>query len=37
MFVLVTGFLALVFSYWKTSWIESQDQGTEKMKVFDLD
>ena len=34
MFVLVAGFLALVFSYWKTSWIESQDQGTEKMKVI---
>ncbi len=34
MFVLVTGFLALVFSYWKTSWIERQDQGTEKMKVI---
>ena len=34
MFVLVTGFLALVFSYWKTSWIERQGQGTEKMKVI---
>ena len=34
MFVLVAGLLALVFSYWKTSWIENQDQGTERMKVI---
>ena len=34
LFVLVAGLLALVFSYWKTSWIENQDQGTERMKVI---
>ena len=34
MFVLVAGLLALAFSYWKTSWIENLDQGTERMKVI---
>ena len=33
-FVLAAGFLALVFSFWKTSWIEKQDQGTKKMIVI---
>ena len=33
-FVLIAGLGALVFSFWKTSWIEAQDQGTEKMKVI---
>ena len=33
-FVLAAGVLALLFSFWKTKWIEAQDQGTEKMKVI---
>ena len=33
-YVLVAGFLALIFSFWKTSWIEKQDQGTKKMLVI---
>ena len=33
-FVLAAGFLALGFSFWKTSWIEKQDQGTKKMIVI---
>ena len=33
-FVLAAGVLALLFSVWKTRWIEAQDQGTEKMKVI---
>ena len=33
-YVLVAGFLALIFSFWKTSWIEKQDQGTKKMVVI---
>ncbi len=33
-FVLGAGILALLFSFWKTRWIEAQDQGTEKMKVI---
>ena len=28
------GFLALAFAFWKTSWIERQGQGTEKMRVI---
>ena len=34
MFVLFAGLIALGFSFWKTSWIEAQDEGTEKMKVI---
>ena len=33
-YVLVAGLLALIFSFWKTSWIEKQDQGTKKMLVI---
>ena len=33
-YVLVAGLLALIFSFWKTSWIEKQDQGTKKMVVI---
>ena len=33
-FVLGAGILALLFSFWKTRWIEAQDQGTDKMKVI---
>ena len=34
MFVLFAGLIALAFSFWKTSWIKAQDEGTEKMKVI---
>lgn len=33
-YVLAAGLLALIFSFWKTSWIEKQDQGTKKMVVI---
>ena len=33
-FVLGAGILALLFSFWKTRWIEAQDQGTDKMKAI---
>ena len=29
-----SGFLALAFAFWKTSWIDRQGQGTEKMRVI---
>ena len=29
--VLASGFIAMLFSFWKTSWIDRQDQGTERM------
>ena len=29
--VLGAGFIAMLFSFWKTSWINRQDQGTERM------
>ena len=31
-FVLGAGILAMLFSFWKTSWINKQDEGTERMK-----
>ena len=33
-FVLGSGIFALVFSFWKTKWIEAQDEGTQKMKII---
>ena len=33
-FVLGAGILALLFSFWKTRWIEAQDQGTDRMKAI---
>ena len=33
-FILFSGFLAMIFSFWKTKWIEAQDEGTEKMKII---
>ena len=33
-YVLAAGLLALTFSFWKTSWIEKQDQGTKKMVII---
>jgi len=31
-YVLGAGALAMLFAFWKTSWINSQDQGNERMK-----
>jgi K(+)-stimulated pyrophosphate-energized sodium pump len=30
--VLAAGFIAMIYAFWKTNWIESQDQGNSKMK-----
>jgi K(+)-stimulated pyrophosphate-energized sodium pump len=35
-FVLGAGFLAMVFSFWKTSWISKQDEGNSRMKSIGL-
>ena len=32
--VLFSGAIALAFSFWKTKWILSQDEGTKKMKII---
>ena len=32
--VLVSGILALAFSFWKRKWISSQSEGNEKMKAI---
>ncbi|MBI86652.1 MAG: sodium-translocating pyrophosphatase [Candidatus Marinimicrobia bacterium] len=32
--VLFAGAVALAFSFWKTKWILSQDEGTKKMKII---
>ena len=31
-YVLGAGVLAMIFSFWKTKWINSQDEGNERMK-----
>ena len=31
-YVLVAGVLAMVYAFWKTSWINDQDEGTDRMK-----
>ena len=31
-YVLIAGIIAMLFSFWKTNWINKQDQGTERMK-----
>ena len=33
-YVFAAGFLALAFSFWKKSWIEAQDEGTDRMKTI---
>jgi len=30
----VSGFVALAFAFWKTSWINKQDEGSDKMKLI---
>ena len=30
--VIGAGTLAMLYSFWKTGWINKQDQGTEKME-----
>jgi K(+)-stimulated pyrophosphate-energized sodium pump len=32
MFVIGAAVLAMIYSFWKTSWISSQDEGTDRMK-----
>ena len=32
MFVIGAGVLAMIYSFWKTSWIDAQDEGTDRMK-----
>ena len=32
MFVIGAGVLAMIYSFWKTSWIEAQNEGTDRMK-----
>ncbi|MBL7011172.1 MAG: V-type H(+)-translocating pyrophosphatase, partial [Candidatus Marinimicrobia bacterium] len=34
MFMMGAAVLAMVYSFWKTSWITSQDEGTERMKLI---
>jgi K(+)-stimulated pyrophosphate-energized sodium pump len=34
MYVIGAGALAMFYSFWKTSWIEAQDEGTERMKAI---
>ena len=31
-FVLGAGALAMVYAFWKTSWINNQDEGSDRMK-----
>ena len=31
-FVVGAGILAMLFSFWKTSWINKQDEGSDRMK-----
>ncbi len=30
--IIGAGMLAMLYSFWKTGWINKQDQGTEKME-----
>ncbi len=32
--VLASGVIAMLFAFWKTGWIEKQDEGTDKMKLI---
>ena len=32
-----SGIIAMLFAFWKTSWINKQDQGTEKMERIGQD
>ena len=32
--VLGAGLIAMVYAFWKSSWIDSQDEGTSKMKTI---
>ena len=33
-YVLLAGATALLYSFWKTNWIESQEEGNDKMKII---
>ncbi len=30
----VSGIIALIFAFWKTTWINKQDEGSDKMKLI---
>ena len=32
--IILSGILAMVFSFWKTSWITKQSQGNDRMKTI---
>ena len=34
--VVLSGIIAMLFAFWKTSWIEKQDEGTDRMKSIGL-
>ena len=34
MFVMGAAVLAMAYSFWKTSWISGQDEGTDRMKTI---
>ena len=34
MYVIGAGAMAMLYAFWKTSWIEAQDEGTERMKAI---
>lgn len=36
LFVIVSGVLALLYAFWKSTWIAKQDQGNEKMQEIGL-
>ena len=34
LFVILSGIIAMSFAFWKTSWINSQKEGNERMKTI---
>jgi len=34
LFIIGASFIAMAFSFWKTSWINAQDEGTDRMKTI---
>ena len=35
-FIIGAAVLAMLYSFWKTGWINKQDEGTERMKSIGL-
>ena len=31
-YVIIAGLVAMLYAFWKTSWINSQDEGSDRMK-----